>query len=146
MSGAKPDLREVVGVWRLVDCVAARGAERWRPHGEAPIGRLVYSAGGRVIVVLGDRERLPFAKADPRGGAPEECVAAMSSFAAYTGDWRVEGDRLVHAIALAWAPPWTGQTLVRHAVFTGDTLRLSAPTTAVAGAGWDLHLDWAREE
>ena len=146
MPGAEGLAAGVVGIWRLEDCVARSASESWRPHGEAPVGRLVYSAGGRVVVVMGTRDRPPFVRPDPLGGSPAECQAAVASFAAYTGLWRAEAGRLVHTIELAWVPPWTGSIQVRHARLEGDRLRLSTTPTHVGGADWVLHLDWAREE
>lgn len=148
MPGA--EAQALVGIWRLEDCVAipvdASAGESWRPHGEAPLGRLVYSPGGRVVVVLGDRHRAAFAHPDPRAGSPEECRAAVESFAAYTGHWRLEEGRVIHTIELAWVPPWTGSRQIRHAHLHGDRLRLSTDPTPVGGTAWVLHLDWIREE
>ncbi len=43
---------------------------------------------------------------------------------AYTGAYRVEGDKFITKVDASWNPAWTGMDLVRFFNFEGDRLHI----------------------
>jgi hypothetical protein len=141
----------IVGTWSLIDYRRARGRAVVLPFGEDPVGFLQYGADGRVSATLARRERVPLSAApgaDWRGDPAEWAEAAMS-YVAYTGRYRVEGDRVLHFVDASLYPNWTGTTLTRWAslVEAGDETRLllvTAPPEARNDDNLVSHLLWRR--
>jgi hypothetical protein len=57
-------------------------------------------------------------------------AAAFGSLLAYSGPYRVDGDRLVTDCDLAWHPAWVGTQQVRQISIDGDRLVLTSPAQA----------------
>jgi len=67
---------------------------------------------------------------------------------AYTGRWRVEGDRIVTRVEAAWQPAWVGTDQIRQFTFDGDDrLVLASPPqpTQPIGQGGALFVTWERD-
>ncbi len=119
MSEAK-----LVGTWALERfTLELPDGSRIEPLGTAPMGRLVYTAGGFMSAHLMPGDGV----AD--GAAP---VATLG----YCGRWRVEGDRVLHAVEISSRPGMTGTTQVRPMAIEGDRLVLTSER-ARGGAGKD---------
>jgi hypothetical protein len=71
--------------------------------------------------------RTAFAGPDPFGGSAEECRRAMATGLAYCGRWRLEGDRLVHAVEASMFPNWVGTEMVRTVRFERDRALVRTP-------------------
>ncbi len=46
---------------------------------------------------------------------------------AYSGPYRIEGDKFVTSVDVAWHPSWVGTEQVRHIRFVDDTLEITTP-------------------
>jgi hypothetical protein len=139
-QGAQP----IVGTWMLVSAVyedAATG-ERGHPLGLKPRGCQIATTGGRwLAVVTGEGRGVPANDA--------ERAAALRSMIAYTGRYRVEGDRVVTKVEAAWNEAWVGTEQVRIMRFDGDLLHLEGPPQPhpnLAGAVVRVIITWRREE
>ncbi|MFO1070853.1 MAG: lipocalin-like domain-containing protein [Geminicoccaceae bacterium] len=110
----------LAGTWRiesfeLVDPVTGAGRAVF---GERPGGYLVLTGEGLLISVV---------------TATEPAVAGMRPFLAYAGRYRVEGDRFVTAVEVAWDRSWIGTEQVRRFRLDGDRLCIeTAPQLAFA--------------
>jgi hypothetical protein len=133
----------IVGAWRL-ESVQIIGARLRHPHGPAPVGWLVYTEEGAMVVVLGDGDRPRFGTDDPRSGTTEQRAAALGTCAAYAGRWRREGDEVVHDIELAWFPDWSGSQQRRRVSLDGERLALESPPAVIDGEEGRLRLVWRR--
>lgn len=110
----------LVGTWALERfTLALPDGSEIEPLGTAPVGRLVYTASGFMSAHL------------MRGGGK-----APVAMLGYCGTWRVEGDRVLHAVEISSRPGMTGTTQVRPMAFVGDRLVLTSER-ARAGAGED---------
>jgi hypothetical protein len=136
-------VESVVGTWALVAAIyedVATG-ETWRPLGEHPRGCQIATAAGRWIVVVTAEGR----KA-PRTDA--EAAAALRSMIAYTGRYRIEGDRIVTRVEAAWNEAWVGTEQVRRMRFADGCLHLEGPPQPhpnLAGRTVRIVITWRRE-
>jgi Lipocalin-like domain len=135
---------QLVGVWRLraVSVRMEDTGEVAHPFGADPVGYAVYEPGGRMMIILTASGRSSVA--DDAGAA-----ALFRGMTAYTGRYRIEGDRIVFAVDVAWDPALEGTEVVRFIDLRGDNLTL---TTAVEdhplypGRKFRASIAWKRDE
>jgi hypothetical protein len=122
---------ELIGTWELRSFLledAATG-ERRAVLGERPSGFLVLTPEGRLISVV-TAEHLP----SPRSDADR--ARAFASMLAYSGLYRIEGDRFVAEVDVAWDQDWIGTRQIRFWRIDGDILSIeTAPQLASGGDG-----------
>ncbi len=116
----------LVGTWRVTSLVTetAKSHERYNQLGDRPTGYLSYSADGRmsIIIVAGDRPV-------PVGDVPTDAerVKLQETMIAYAGSYRIEGDKVIHHIEVAWNGERIGADQVRFFTLSGDVLTLRTP-------------------
>jgi hypothetical protein len=110
----------LIGTWRLADWARVDADGTRTPPLPGAKGLIAYTADGFMFATLMGANRAPFAGTDPMGGTAEEAHRAMSSGLSYCGRWRMEGDRLVHAVELSMFPNWVGAEMTRVVRFDGD--------------------------
>jgi hypothetical protein len=110
------------GTWRLVSFeVEVQGqADKVFLMGKTPAGYLSFLPDGRMAVVITAEGRKP-------GASEQERAALYSSLVAYTGRFRVEGDKWVTAVDASANPAWVGTEQPRFFKISGDTLQESSP-------------------
>ena len=69
--------------------------------GDKPSGYVIFTAEGRLSFMLSAEGRQP-------GSNAEERSALLSSMIAYTGTYRLEDDRWITQVDVAWNPEWVG--------------------------------------
>jgi hypothetical protein len=111
----------IVGSWRVVsyELEFQDGSERRFPLGRQPNGYLVFGADGRMMAYLESDAR----KA-PR--TDEERSAAYRTLIAYTGKYRVEGDKWITKVDGAWNVEWRGTDQARAFTLNGNRLTVIA--------------------
>ena len=106
----------LLGVWKLnaftVESVETK--ERRYPFGQNPKGYVVITAD-RLITVLTGEGRKP-----PR--TDEDRISAFKTMIAYSGQYRIEENRLTAKVDTAWNESWTGTDQVRIFRLEGDKL------------------------
>jgi hypothetical protein len=112
----------LLGTWRLVSFEAeVQGqADKVYMMGKAPAGYLSFLPDGRMAVVITAEGRKP-------GTSEQERAALCSSLVAYTGRFRVEGDKWVTTVDASANPAWVGTEQPRFFKISGDTLQESSP-------------------
>lgn len=111
------DRAKLVGVWNLVsfDVEYQDTNERKPQFGEKPKGYLVLLPEGRMMAILtAEGRKIP--KTD------EDRLAAFRTMIAYSGNYRLEGDRFVTKVDVAWNEAWTGTDQTRFYKFEGPRL------------------------
>ena len=91
------DRAQVQGVWKLVSYeveIQSTGQKEF-PMGQKPTGYVIFTAEGRVFFVLTGDGRKP-AKTD------QDRAALLSSLVAYTGTYRLEADKWITKVEVAW--------------------------------------------
>lgn len=122
----------VVGIWKLVAYeieIQATG-QKEPVFGQNPTGYTVFTPEGRVFFVLTGEGRKPAKSVQDRADL-------LGSLVAYTGLYRLEGDRWITKVDVAWNPEWVGTEQVRS--FTVDANRLQVLTP------WRVMPNWAEK-
>lgn len=107
------------GTWRLVSWTleVIETGEQYRQFGDDPPGFMHFTPEGRVFAVLTASGRKPVvAEADE--------IAAFGSLVAYTGRYRIEGNKLVTTVDVSADPGRVGNDLVRYFNLNGDSLEI----------------------
>ncbi|MDO9490554.1 MAG: lipocalin-like domain-containing protein [Sphingomonadaceae bacterium] len=114
------DLRaELLGSWELVDYHRRQGAGTIWPFGKDATGFIQYGEDGRMSATLSRRVRPPMTMvpdAHWRGDVAQWAEAAMT-YVAYTGTYRLTGDRIEHHVEASLYPNWVGTVLTRWVSF-----------------------------
>ena len=110
------------GVWRLVSyTVEYQATGRKEPMmGEKPSGYAIFTPEGRAMFVITGEGRKP--PSDDKGRA-----ALLNTLVAYTGKYRIEGDRWITKVEVAWNPEWVGTEQQRFFRLDGNRLAVTTP-------------------
>ena len=133
----------LVGTWRLLSFQVemADTGERVDLYGPDPHGRAVLTDDGYMMALVTAADRpVPTDQAGMAG--------AFRSLLAYSGPYRVEGDKLITDCDLAWQPAWVGTEQVRPFAFDGERLTMRTAVQAhpaYPGRQVVIWLDWRRE-
>ena len=89
--------------------------------GEHPRGYQVATPEGRWLALVTADGR-PVPKTD------EDRAKALRSMIAYSGRYRVEGDKVITKVEVAWNEAWVGGEQIRFLRFEGDdVLHIESP-------------------
>ena len=112
----------VQGVWSLVSYVVEvkETGESFAPMGDKPTGYVIFTAEGRLSFTLSAQGRQPATTAEERSDL-------LKSMIAYTGSYRLEGDRWITRVDVAWNPSWVGTEQTRFYRVEADQLIVSTP-------------------
>lgn len=115
------DEEKIQGVWRIVsyELEFQDTSERRPALGTKPNGYLVFAPGNRMIAYLEAPER----KAPT---TDEERAAAYRTMLAYTGRYRLEGDKWITRVDASWNVSWTGTDQERFFKLDGDRLSVTS--------------------
>ncbi len=116
------DRPAVQGVWKLVSYEVETQATGQKDPvmGKNPAGYVIFTPEGRVWFVLTAEGRKP-------GKTVEERAALLDTVVAYTGTYRVEGDKWITKVEVAWNPAWVGTEQARQFKIDGDRLSVLTP-------------------
>jgi hypothetical protein len=112
------DLAPIVGIWKLVSFEREyqTGGEREYPMGKAPTGYILFLPEGRMTVVItGEGRKAPTTDQDR--------VGLFNSMVAYTGRYRVDGDKWITTVDVSGNPAWVGTEQTRSFQVAGDRLQ-----------------------
>ncbi len=113
------DSAQLLGTWRLVSYQAEFQAtgEREDAFGKNPTGYQIFTPEGRtMMMVAGEGRKTPTTDQDRAN--------LWKSMIAFTGMYRVEGDKFTTKVDTALAPALVGTELVRFYRFDGDRLHI----------------------
>ena len=127
------DRAQIVGVWKLVSWereIQATGA-RIPLFGKNPTGHLVFTPEGRMVqIITAEGRKAP--------NTDKERAALLDSMVAFTGMYRLEGDRYITKFDVAWHPARVGAEVVSSFRFEGTRLHVIGdwtPGTTAAKTG-----------
>jgi len=113
------DRAKLIGIWKLVsfDAELQDTGELNPILGNNPKGYLIFTPEGRMMTVFtAEGRKAP--KTD------EERAAAWSSMYAYSGLYRIEGDKLIIKLDVSWNEAWTVTEMVRFFKLEGDRYKI----------------------
>jgi len=118
------DRAPLVGLWRLRSFQREYQAtgEREYPMGQSPTGYILFLPEGRMAVVItGEGRKAPTTDQDR--------VGLFNSLVAYTGPYRVDGDKWITTVEVSMNPAWVGTEQTRAFQINGDRLQETQPWT-----------------
>jgi hypothetical protein len=110
---------DLVGTWSLLSCYMedVESKERKDVWGERPNGRLTLTdAGDWIVVQTAQGRKVP--------QSDEDRISAFRSMLAYSGKYRVEEEKIIINIDIAWDEAWTATEQVRFFKRDGDRLHI----------------------
>ena len=113
------DYAKTVGTWRLVSFESESQAtgEREAVLGKNPTGYIIFTPERRLMVIITGEGRNA-AKTD------QDRASLFKSMTAYTGVYRIEGDKRITKVDVSWNPDWVGTDVVRFFRFDGERLQI----------------------
>ena len=113
---------KVVGTWKLVSYINEfqDGSEPRGAYGNRPTGYIIFTSDGRMMSVVEAEGRKP-----PEND--EQRAAAFRTIIAYTGMYRLEGDKFTTKVDVSWNPAWVGTEQVRDYRLDGNQLKVVTP-------------------
>lgn len=144
LAVAADDNDKLIGVWKLVTFAYedAETKEMKKLFGEHPKGYLILLPNGRIAVIGTADGRKP-----PRSDA--ERIVAFQSMIAYSGKYRVEGNKFITKVDVAWNEAWVGTDQVRTYKIEGDKLHIISATQPNVNFGGRMMtgiLSWEKEK
>ncbi len=128
-SGFAENRDPLVGTWKLVswEREAQATGEKEPLLGKNPTGYMIFTPEGRFIVILtGENRKAP--KTD------QDRADLMKSMLASSGKYRLEGDKFIFKVDVAWNPEWLGTDQERF--FKIDGNRLIVHTQWMVSPNW----------
>ena len=111
------DREKFLGIWKIVSWETEFQAtgEREPVLGKNPTGYIIFTPEGRMMTVItGEGRKEP--KTD------QDRADLLKSLIAYTGMYRLEGDKWITKVDVAWTPAFVGTEQTRFFKFDGDRL------------------------
>jgi hypothetical protein len=138
------DTDKLLGTWKLVSFFTedVQTKQHNNIYGEHPEGRIGFTPGRFFAVTTAEGRKAP--------QTPEEQAAAYRTLTAYTGKWRVDGEKFITKVDVAWNPAWVGTEQIRFWRLEENRLVVtSAPISFPNPNGPDrlviAHLVWEKE-
>ena len=97
-----------------------------------------------MSIIISNEGRKPLSVADREAAPAEERAQAFASFLAYSGHYKVVGDKITHHIEVSSVQNWVGSDLVRSVQVKDDRLVLRTPPTTLGGRLQIVELAWQR--
>ena len=130
--GIADDREKVIGIWKLVSHeieIQATG-QKEPAYGRSPTGYAIFTAEGRVMFVLTGEGRKPAQTIQDR-------ATLLDTLTAYTGRYRIEGDKWITTVDVSWNPEWLGTEQTRFFKIDGDRLHVTSTWRTLPS-----RLDW----
>ncbi|WP_321162239.1 lipocalin-like domain-containing protein [Methylorubrum extorquens] len=120
----------IQGLWKLVSYEAEvrKDGEKLPVMGDHPTGYAYFTPEKRVFFVLTGEDRKP-AKDDAQR------AQLLETLVSYTGKFRLDGDKWIADLDVAWDPKWVGSEQTRTFTLDGERLRVLTP--------WRVMPNWA---
>ena len=110
---------KLIGVWKLVsfDIEYQESGKRQALFGASPKGYIIFTPGGRMMTLFTNEGRKP-------GDSVEQKAELFRTMMAYTGIYRLDGDKFINRIDVSWNEAWTGTDQERFYRLNGDRLEI----------------------
>ena len=144
-SPAMADVKsKIVGTWKLVSVMYEdqQTKELTPVLGNKPRGYQIATPEGRWLALV-TAENRPVPKTD------EERAQALRTMISYSGRYRIEGDKVITKVEVAWNEAWVGGEQVRFVRFEGDKLHIESPPMPhpnVGGKVVRVIVTWERDK
>jgi hypothetical protein len=133
LNSGEMDMASIVGTWKLARATArdASGNALPAPYGGRALGRVTFTADGRMMSVVCD-------------GRPELPAGENREYSSYCGNYTFDGSRLVTRVDAASDPSRIGSDQVRGVRFEGEHVVLLPPPRRIGVHEEHRELTWER--
>lgn len=116
MTDSQPN---VLGTWKLLslDVEFQASGERQQTYGPNPDGYLILTPEGRMMAVVAAKGRKPGLKV-------EQQAELLRTLLAYTGTYKLSGNRFITKVDISWNQSWSGTEQERFFEVKGDHLTI----------------------
>jgi hypothetical protein len=111
----------LVGAWKLLSYQTEfqDGSPKRAMFGEHPKGYIIFTSEGRLMAIIeAEGRKAPSTDSDR--------AALLKSLIAYSGKYRVEGNKWITTVDTAWNPAWDGTDQVRTFQIAGNRLMVTS--------------------
>ena len=124
------DATSVQGLWKLVsyEVESQTTGKKDMVMGQNPTGYVIFTPEGRVFFTFTGDGRKP-------GKTDKEKADLLGTLIAYTGTYRIEGDKWITKVDVAWNPEWVDTEQTRYFKIDGNRLQITTP--------WRIMPNWA---
>jgi Lipocalin-like domain len=135
---------DFIGTWQLIDWrIEYSDGGVTRPFGDGAHGYIIYAADGTMTASIAMAGRENFGLASARNASADQKAEAFDSYFHYAGSWRIDGEDVVHSVAMSLNPDMTGTDQRRLAQFQSNgELTLSAKEPLKNGTARHHILQW----
>lgn len=146
---------QLLGTWKLISAIAILPDGSIEPdvYGANPVGYITYTPEGRMMVMFARSDRASFSidVKSPLGKDIQklpvaELAQAFTTFNAYAGTYKLNGNTVTHHIEIASIPNRVDTDLVRTFSLNGNQVTLKTPPTLNDGISKVFELVWERVE
>jgi hypothetical protein len=138
-------LNDLIGRWDIVSWLQLYDdGRRQAPLGEELEGFIRYLPDGDMICMIARRDRAAFVTGGQWSADAAEKAAAYGSMLAYAGRYRLEGEDVVHEVAVSLFPNWKGGEQRRSVRLEDDMLYIEARLEDGSGEARTAQLMWRR--
>ena len=118
-SAIADDREKLIGTWRMLsfENEFQDGSPRRAVYGQHPAGYIILTAEGRMMAVAVGEGR-------KAATTDEERASLLRSMFAYTGKYRLEGDKWITTVDVSWNPSFGGEQ-IRFYKLDGDRLEVT---------------------
>lgn len=136
---------QILGRWDIVSWLQLYDdGRRQAPLGETLEGFIRYVPDGDMICMIADAGRVNFTSGGQWNASDADKAGAYGTMLAYAGRWRIEGETVVHEVALSLFPNWKGGEQRRQVRLDGDTLFIEARLEDGTPEARTAQLRWRR--
>lgn len=146
-NGSAQPPNALVGTWKFISVTSTTetGQPITEPYGHNPTGILMYTADGRMMVMITNGGRKPFSISDRVSAPANERAEAFATLVAYGGRYTVTGDKVIHHLEISAVPNFLNTDNVRTIVkLDGKHLTLRTPPFLKGGRRVVEDLVWER--
>jgi hypothetical protein len=120
------------GVWKLIsyDVEIQATGQKEPLMGEHPIGYAIFTSEGRAMFIVTAEGRKPATTVQERAGL-------LNTVVAYTGKYRLDGDKWIVKVEAASNPEWAETEQVRFFKVDGSRLQVMTP--------WRIMPNWPQK-
>lgn len=131
---------KLTGTWKLISFEGEfqDTLERVDWEGKSPTGYLIFTPEGRMMAVIEGEGRKP-PKTD------EDRLQLLRTMIAYSGMYKIEGNKFITHVDVSWNPAWNGTDQERYFKIEGDRLVITtawAPSQKFTGRTTRAILVW----
>ena len=137
-------MQSLIGSWNLVGWYReGKDGIRLPNGGQNPRGRLTYTEDGYMHAILVSDGR---PEMDGGSVSRDNKVRLFETIMAYSGTYRIEGNRIVHSVDLSWNEVWSGTDKIRFFTLEGNRLTVAtAPVQDLYDGSTNVYVvEWMR--